>query len=71
MDPAREGDLDEEADGGEVQRHLGQELRQVVGRGAALEGLRRHVELLLDEAGADRGEGDHEGDDLEVAGLVQ
>ena len=71
VDPAREGDLDEEADGGEVERDLGQELRQVVGGGAALEGLRRHVELLLDEAGADRGEGDHEGDDLEVAGLPQ
>src|SRR3972149_231765 len=71
VDPAREGNWDEEADGGEVERDLGQELGQVVGGGAPLERLCGHVELLLDEAGADRGERDHEGDDLEVAGLPQ
>ena len=71
VDPARQGHLDEEADGREVERDLGQELGQVVRGGAPLERLRRHVQLLLDEAGADRGEGDHEGDDLQVAGLPQ
>ena len=53
------------------ERDLGQELGQRVGGGAPLERLRGHVELLLDDAGADRGERDHERDDLEVARLAQ
>ena len=38
---------------------------------AALEGLGRHVQLLLDQVGADRGKGDHQRDDLQVPRLAQ
>ena len=71
VDPAREGDLDEEADGGEVERDLGQERRQVVGRGAPLNASAAMLSCCSMMAGADRGERDHERDDLQVPRLPQ
>ena len=66
VDAAGQADLDDEADDREVERHLREEGRDGVGAAASLSRLGRHVELLLDDGGADRREADHQRDDLQV-----
>ena len=71
MDAAGEQDLDQEARDRRVELHGAEKLRQAVHLVAALEGLGRHVQLLFDQVGADRGKGDDQRDDLQVLRLAQ
>ena len=67
VDAAGEGHLDEEADERQVDGDLGEELGDAVGVRLALGLGGGHVELLLDDGGADGRKRDHHGDDLQVA----
>ena len=66
VDAAGERHLDEQADERQVDGDLGQKGGDAVGVGLALGLGRGHVELLLDDRGADGRERDHERDDLQV-----
>ena len=67
MDAAGEPDLDHESDQRQVDRDLREERRDRVGVGGALGFGGRHVQLLLDDRGADRRKRDHHRDDLQMA----
>ena len=68
MDAAGQPHLDHEADQRQVNRDLREERRDGVGIGGALGFRRRHVELLLDDRGADGRKADHQRDHLQVPG---
>ena len=69
MQPRGQEHLDEEAGDRRIEDHVGEERRPRVLAGDRI--LDRHVELLLDDARADRREADDERDDLEVLRLPQ
>jgi hypothetical protein len=71
MNLAREPHLDHEADRRHPEADGREERGDRIGAARTLRRLRRHVELLLDDRGADRREADHERDDLQMLGASQ
>ena len=66
VDAAGQPDLDDEADQRQVDGDLREECGDRIRVGGALRLGHRHVQLLLDDRRADRREGDHQRDDLQV-----
>src|SRR4029078_9479317 len=71
VDLAREPDLDDEADARRPELYGREERRDRVGRAGTLRCRGGHVQLLIDDRGADRCEADDERDDLQVLRLAQ
>ena len=69
VDLAGERHLHDEADDRKVEADLREEAGNRVGRVGALHRFGRHVQLLVDDRGADRGKPDHDRDELQMARL--
>ena len=71
VDAARQPDLDDQPGQRQVELHLAEEGGDAVGAAGAGGLLDRHVQLLVEQTGADRREADDQGDELQVARATQ
>ena len=66
MDPTREPDLNNETGDRQIQLHLAEKGRDAVRTSRPRRFLDRHVQLLVEQAGANRRKADDEGNELQV-----